>query len=325
MARKITFFVITIIFVVLATVYFPYMMLYDHTTINKKMEALEKTIPQIEGLDSYLEKAEAAYPNLRKGLGKAISWNDVKNKQQTEYSFIYMPGFTATRKEIAPVVETLAKQFSANSYFSRLPSHGEEADDYSNARTEGFFESAMEAVIIGNKIGKKPIFVGLSTGATVLQYVLNKTGNAYAFITMSPAFYTSSHYMNVSLNPWVGHSLVKMVVGNHYHWKGRFTDQDLYWNTTYNTDIIPQITRVFQIASNQDYSNMNTPTFLIYNPNDDVADPKMMLQIFEQGRNPKNKVMTLDSRDLHVIAGDITSPENTQKVIDEVTSWIKSL
>ena len=117
MARKITFFVIALVFAVLATVYFPYMKLYDQKAINTKMEALEKNIPAIEGLDAYLATNEALYPNLRKGLGKAITWNDQKNKQQTEYSFIYMPGFTATRKEIAPVVETLAKQFQANSYF----------------------------------------------------------------------------------------------------------------------------------------------------------------------------------------------------------------
>lgn len=286
------------------------------------MAAIEKSVP---ALDAHLEKSENAYANLRPGLGKSITWNDEKNKLQTEYSFIYMPGFTATRKEIAPVVENLAKRFQANSFFSRLPSHGEEKDDYSNARTEGFFESAMEAIVIGEKIGKRPIFIGLSTGATVLQYVLNTTQRGFAFVGMSPAFYPRSHYMNVSLNPWVGHSLVKLIVGDYYHWVGKFKDQDLYWNTSYNTDIIPELTRVFQIASNENYSKMNIPYFLFYNPNDNVADSKLMLEKWNQTKNPQNKSLALESRDPHVIVGDITSPENTTMVVDEITQWIKSI
>lgn len=325
MVRKLIFVLMLLAICILSLVYFPYMKFYDSALINTKMLVIEKNIPELEDLDSYLQNKESAFPNLRKGLGKSITWNDPKNKQQTEYAFIYMPGFTATRKEIAPVVENLATQFKANSFFSRLPSHGEEANDYSNARTEEFFETAMEAVTIGNKIGKKPIFIGLSTGATVLQYVLNKTQQGFAFVGMSPAFYTGSHYMNVSLNPWLGHSLVKLIVGDQYKWVGKFKDQDLYWNTTYNTDIIPHITRVFQIASNEDYTKLKIPYFLLYNPKDTVADPALMLEKWEQANNPMNKSMSLESRDSHVIVGDITSPENTDKVVNEIAQWIQSL
>ncbi len=313
---------ITFVLALAALVYFPYIQFYDQSLIERKVAAVEQALPDLPMLDSYLLEKELGYPHLRRGLEKSITWNDASKKEQTEYSLVYLPGFTATRKEIAPVVEELAKKFNANSFFSRLPSHGEEADDYSNSRTEDFFETAKEAVLIGEKLGKKPIFVGLSTGAALLQYTLEKRKSGYAFIALSPAFYGRYHYMNVALNPWVGLGLVKLIIGQYYEWAPHFPTQELFWNTKYNTDILPHMTRVFQLTSRQDYNDFSIPYFLIFNEHDSVIDHTVMLEKWRQAKNPMNKTKSIVSRDLHVVAGDITSPENTKVVIDDISNWL---
>lgn len=318
-------FLTSIVFSLLAIVYFPYINFYDIQKLEARMTEQENQVPSIDKLENYLKEKESSFVHLRKGLEKAITWHDENKKEKTEFSFIYLPGFTATKKEISPVVETLSKRFKANSFFSRLPSHGEEADDYSNARTEQFFESAIEAVEIGHRIGHKPVFVGLSTGAALLQYVLNRSKNAFAFVAFSPAFYSSWHIMNVSLNPWIGHSLVKLLMGDYYEWKHQFPKQDLYWNTKYNTDILPEITRVFQITSRQEYSQMNTPYLLIFNEQDNVIDHTQMLKKWGQTKNPFNDKISLQSRDRHVVSGEITSPETTDQVISSISTWLSKL
>ena len=306
-------------------VYFPYINFYDLGPIERKVSAVAAALPELTKLDSYLQEKERAFPNLRKGLEKSITWNNESKKEQTEFSFVYLPGFTATRMEIAPVVEVLAKKFNANSFFSRLPSHGEEADDYSNSRTEDFFETAMEAVLIGEKLGRKPVFIGLSTGAALLQYTLEKRKLGHAFVALSPAFYGRFHYMNIALNPWFGLGLVKLIIGQYYEWVPHFPTQELYWNTKYNTDVLPEMTRVFQLTSQQDYTQFNCPYFLIYNEHDSVIDYTVMLDKWRQARNPLNKAKAITSRDLHVVAGDITSPENTKIVIKDIFEWLTQI
>ncbi len=327
MIRKVSLPIGLIVIGILLLVFFPYNSFYDFKIVSQKMDSVTTSVPELSQLDAYLTDKERAFPHLRKDLGRAITWYDktTEVRAQTEYSFVYLPGFTATKKEISPVVEVLAKQFKANSYFSRLPSHGEEADDFARARAEDFFENTMEAVLIGEKIGKKPIYVGLSTGASLLQYVLNRTQTGYAFVGFSPAFFSQYHYMNVSLNPWVGLGIVKWIVGNYYEWKPHFPTQELYWNTKYKTDILPQITRVFQIVSKQDYSQFKIPNFLIYSANDTIINHDLMLQKWLQTTNPFNKKLALNSRDPHVVAGDITSPENTNPTIEAIANWINQL
>lgn len=306
-------------------VYFPYMKFYDKTQLDKKIQAIETLVPTIDKLDLYLEEKENKYPNLRKGLGKSITWHDETKKEQTHYAFVYLPGFTATRKEISPVVEVLAQRFKANSFFSRLPSHGEEADDFSNAQTDQFFETAKEAVVIGERLGKKPIYIGMSTGAALLQYMLNQSKIGFAYIGFSPAFYSNWHFMNVALNPIIGLSLVKMAAGEYYEWKPHFPNQELYWNTKYNTNILPEMTRVFQITSDEDYTKLTIPYLMFYNEQDNVIEPHWMLDKFRQTRNQYNKKIVLKSRDPHVVVGDITSPENTNPVIEEISSWLQEI
>ena len=92
---------------------------------------------QLSSLRDDFENKEKTYPNLKKECDKKINFNGPK--PVTDFSFVYVPGFSATRKEIFPVVESLAKQFSANYFLTRFAAHGEAADDFKGYQAQSFY------------------------------------------------------------------------------------------------------------------------------------------------------------------------------------------
>lgn len=315
--------VLILFFVFLSGIlFFPYEKFYDYPFIINQIQKTKEDIPNIDRIDDYLKEKESKSPNLRKGLEKSIVWVEQNKKQKTEYSLVYLPGFTATRMEIYPVIEKLALEFKANAFYSRLPGHGQEADDFKNRVAGDFFSAAAEAIEIGHKIGNKPIYVGMSTGASVLQYVLSLNDQEGFFVALSPAFFSRGSYINFSLIPWLGAEIIKLFVGEYYQWKAKSEQQERYWNTKYNTDIIVPLSKVFRIVSTRDYSSMKNPTLLVYNKNDKVIDANVMISKWKQLGNIKNKFIELESSDSHVVCGDIVSPENTQRVVKVISDWI---
>jgi hypothetical protein len=78
-------------------------------------------VAQAPDLDLYLRQREAAHPDVRPDLAKAILWNDPATRAATALSLVYIHGFSASRKDISPVAETLASRLRANAFFTALP------------------------------------------------------------------------------------------------------------------------------------------------------------------------------------------------------------
>ena len=61
---------------------------------------------------------------MKPGLAKAVIWNDPTARHKTPLSLVYIHGFSASRKDIAPVIESLAGTLGANAFLTRLAAHG---------------------------------------------------------------------------------------------------------------------------------------------------------------------------------------------------------
>jgi hypothetical protein len=59
-------------------------------------------------VDLYLSRREAQHAEIKPGQAKAILWNDPAARSKTPLALVYIHGFSASRKDVAPVVETLA-------------------------------------------------------------------------------------------------------------------------------------------------------------------------------------------------------------------------
>ena len=75
-------------------------------------------------LDGYLRQHEARHPDIKPGLAKTILWNAPAARNKTALSLVYLHGFSASRKDITPVVEALASTLGANAFLTRLAAHG---------------------------------------------------------------------------------------------------------------------------------------------------------------------------------------------------------
>ena len=79
----------------------------------------------LSNVEKQIEIDEAAVPNLRQNIGKKILWAG-KSSQKTSLSIVFIHGFSATRVELSPVIEEVAKSLGANVFFTRLTGHGQE-------------------------------------------------------------------------------------------------------------------------------------------------------------------------------------------------------
>jgi len=279
------------------------------------------TTQDVSKIQLGIEKQEKAFPNLKRDNEKKIGLNG--RAEPTKYSFVYMPGFSATRKEIFPVVESLAKRFSANYFLTRLPAHGESAIEFKDIKAQGLFDTLYEAVEIAPKLGKKKIFIGTSTGAALVSAGLVQDLDIDAAILIAPAYAvypTNSWLLSTRAGPLVSMLLVDEV----YKWTPKNPEMEKYWNTSYHRNGLTALLQSVEYIRSLDFSMIKKPVLVLYTNNDTVVVNDATLAKFAEIKHPKKRLVEIPASS-HVLAGEYTSPETTEVVIKEIHDWIQSL
>ncbi|MGZ3329056.1 MAG: hypothetical protein ACXU85_18030, partial [Xanthobacteraceae bacterium] len=80
--------------------------------------AIRDVVENVPDLDLYLVRREAQHADVKPEQGKTIIWNDPATRSKTPLSLVYIHGFSASRKDIAPVIETLAGTLGANAFLT---------------------------------------------------------------------------------------------------------------------------------------------------------------------------------------------------------------
>src|SRR5258705_963473 len=125
-----------------------------------------EVVEKAPDLDEYLRGREAQRSHVRRDLAKGILWNDPTARNRTPTSLADLHGFSASRKDISPYVETLARTLGANAYFTRLAAHGRTtSEEFATVTAQDWLDDAREALAIGRRIGDRVILMGTSTGA----------------------------------------------------------------------------------------------------------------------------------------------------------------
>src|SRR5262245_29561336 len=117
-------------------------------------------------VDVYLREREAQQPDVKPELAKTIVWNEPTTRNRTPLALVYIHGFSASRRDITPVVETLASALHANAFLTRLAAHGSaSAAAFATITAQDWLDDAREALAIGYRIGERVVLIGTSTGA----------------------------------------------------------------------------------------------------------------------------------------------------------------
>ena len=285
--------------------------------------------PPPDELEAWLAAREARFDDIVPGTEARILWADPATRAPTDWSVVYLHGFSGTRQEAAPLPERIAAELGANLYEPRLSGHGRGADPLGEATTDDWLHDAAEALLVGWRLGTRVLVLGVSTGGTLGTWLAasGRLGLEDALVLLSPNYKLPDHRAPMLLWPW-GNLIVRAVEGEYRQWEPHNEDHDRYWTTRYPSVALVQLQALLQIVEEQDWAAIETPTLVLYGPDDDIIDPSRTEERFpEIGAQAKALVPLTEGEDpdRHVLAGDILSPSGTAEALVAVRAFLGGL
>nr|WP_319393525.1 alpha/beta fold hydrolase [uncultured Desulfobacter sp.] len=288
-------------------------------------------IPKILPLDidDYLIRQEQQYSDIIPGTRKTVIWAG-KTNEQTEFSVVYIHGFSATRKETAPLSDLAAKALGANLFYTRLTGHGRTGQAMADAGVKDWLNDVVEAYEIGRRLGKKVVMIGCSTGGISLAWLAHRAATLggmdalYACIFLSPNFRPQNRFSAMLTWPW-GRQIARIVIGRERAVTPENKGHEQYWTTRYPVAALLPMMGLVKHVGALDLSKIRVPCLFIYSPQDQIIHVPALEQAFEQmGCVRKQLVPFTDSADpgQHILAGDIFSPGTSEKLAEMILSFV---
>ncbi len=295
----------------------------------------DTSLPAVTGditaLEKQIAEKESTFKTLRPDNEARIVWAD-STKTKTEWSIVYLHGFSASWKEGVPVVLNMAKRYGCNLYLSRLYAHGlDTAENMLNLTAAKFLQSAKEAVSIGKAIGEKVMVVTCSTGGTVGLYLSSGESNFDALVLYSPNVKIYDPTAAMLDKPW-GLHIARAATGSDYHsWKAT-EEKKKYFTTHYRMEALVALqSLVSNTMKKETFEKITCPVFLGYyykneEQQDKVVSVKAMQQMFTQlgTASEKKREIPFPEAGDHVICSAFNSKDiegverETYKFCEEV-------
>jgi len=280
----------------------------------------------ITQLDSYLSQSEAKFGDVVDGAEKKIFWANGK-QEQTEYSIVYIHGFSASRPEMVPLPDLIAKDVKANIFYTRLTGHARTKEAFSQSSTNDWLNDAVEALEIGKRIGKNVIIMGSSTGCTLAIWLASKEEfhkDITSLVFISPNFYPQSKLTKLFLYP-AGVEFAKLVYGKERYWEPPNEAMKKYWNHNYRWEAITTMMVLVEHIQDIAYEKIHTPSLFIYTEQDKVVDTNEIVKKFDRIGTKDKILLNLKQVPDHVMAGNIRSPETTPLLHAEIMKFLNQV
>ena len=256
-----------------------------------KIPVLSTSVPELslsaQALDSFIAHREAQNPLIKADNEARIIWAD-SSHQPTEYSIVYLHGFSASQAEGEPLYIELAKRYGCNLYLPRLAGHGlAEEEPMLNLTASQMMASAAEAIAIGKRLGKKVILIGTSTGGSLALYLGAQEPEVAAFILYSPNIKIFDASAVLLDRPW-GLQLAQLVKGSNYHSWPLDSLRAQYWTNRYRLEVLTQLQGMIrQTMRSSTFIQVEQPVFMGYYYKDEANQDNTvsvdaMLDMFEQ-------------------------------------------
>lgn len=213
-------------------------------------------------IDDFVRIKESKVKDLKPNNEAKVVWAD-STKSKTEYSILYLHGFSASHEEGAPIHTNFAKRYGANLYLSRLYGHGS-LDSYAMAgmTPDLFFQSAEEAYAIAKTLGEKVIIISCSTGSTMAILLAQVHPEIHSHIMYSPNIEIADPSAKLTTWPW-GEQILETVLGgeiNHVNYKDSAKP---YWLEAYHSDgILAMQTILDDYMNAEHFSKIDQPLFV---------------------------------------------------------------
>lgn len=177
-------------------------------------------LPQIELALGELEDSINSFELQAGALECAyteILWAD--SVRQTDYVFLYLHGFSATKHEGDTLRYMLPKRYGMNALYNRMAGHGldeEDAKRMSGFTAEEAWSKALYDFALAKKLGKQVIIGSCSTGSLLaLRLAAQYPEDIAALINYSPNMGLPDPNSTLLNGPW-GLQIVKAISGTEY-------------------------------------------------------------------------------------------------------------
>ncbi|HYG01337.1 MAG TPA: alpha/beta hydrolase [Chryseosolibacter sp.] len=266
--------------------------------------------------------------NLKPDNHARIVWADSAHTK-TEFAIVYLHGFSASQKEGDPVHIRFAREFGCNLYLSRLADHGiDTTESLLYFTADRIWESAKQALAIGNNLGKKVILMSTSTGGTVaLKLAAEYPDKVHALINLSPNIAINNPAAFLLNDPW-GLHIARMVMGGKYRETGANNEKSQYWNNKYRLESVVELQELVETTmTNSTFERIHQPTLtLYYYKNEDEQDPEVkvsaMLEMHDRLSTPADMKVAkaIPTAGAHVIGGSLVS-KDVESVYREIREF----
>ena len=275
------------------------------------------TVPSnLMALEEMILNKENHTLNIKEDNESRIVWYD-SIPQKTEYSIVYLHGWSASQGEGSPLHRQTAKRYGCNLYLPRLAGHGlQEEEPMLNLTANDLIDSAKEAIAVGKQLGKKVILMATSTGGTLALHLAKGDEDIAGLILYSPNIEIYDANAKVLAGPW-GLQLARLVKQGDYHEFEANALKQKYWTHKYRVEALTHLQALVDHTMREEtFKEVTQPVFMGYffkndSIQDNVVSVPAMLDMFDQLGTPsqlKYKVAFPNVGD-HVIASSITSKD----------------
>jgi alpha-beta hydrolase superfamily lysophospholipase len=188
-----------------------------------------------------------------------------------------------------------------------------------------WLNDTREALAIGQRLGKKVIIIGVSTGGTLATWLAARpaTEHVAAYVLISPNYAPADPMSGVLLWPW-GEKIAELIIGPEFSWEPRNKLHGKYWTHRYPVRALLPMMGLVSVIESLNLGGINTPVLLIYSPGDRVVDSATIEETFARIGAPRKLLVPYTGAgdpNQHVLAGDILSPGSTKVLAEMIVDF----
>ncbi len=283
----------------------------------------------INNIDQYLVEKERKYHDLIPGTEQTVRWSN-GIQQKTEFSILYIHGFSASRQDLSPLTEKLADLINANVFYARLSGHGRSEQALGEVTSNDWIDDTTQAYKVAQLIGEKVIIISSSTGGTLATWLQAQAfaDKIIANVMLSPNFGIKRKSVEIVRWP-LGLKLAELINGSDYHSFDTLNERHkLLWTERYPMKALVPVVKLVDQIRDLDKSTTTVPQLIIYSKDDQVISVDAVLDTAAEFKNAKVKLIDYQSSSdpsQHVLVGDACGPESTDDVVSIIHNYLEPI
>ncbi len=283
-------------------------------------------VPPLGELDAWLADREAQVPFLRPGCEKRVVWQ--AGPRRTEWSVVYVHGFSASRREASPWPERVAEDLGANYFGTRLTGHGQDGAAMDRATFREWRSDVAEAFAIGGTLGDRLLILSCSTGSTLVTLALANGEQVAGSAMLSPNYGVRLRRLQAALDSPFASIWIPLLVRGPQG-PPAANAQSHIWTTGYTTRAYAPMAQSVRAVRRADLGRIHAPALFAYSDNDMVVSPVLSEAVMRHWGGPATRLALergpADDPMSHVLAGDALGPSQTEGVVSATLDWARSL